>query len=124
MDLRRRRLYKKIVYSKFTLLFLAILFILVSKAAWNAYGHVKLTRQNLERAEAELRELEDRKRTVEQESAVLASDAGIEELIRERLPVAKEGERVIIIVDEDSEEASIESEEDLSWWKSWWQKVF
>lgn len=119
MDLKRKRLYKKIVYSKVTLLVLILLFLLVSKASWNAYQNVRYTRANLERVQNERGELLERKRFIEEESAVLSSDEGLEEVIRERLPVAKEGERVIIIVDEKEAEVATTTSDSRSWWK-WW----
>jgi cell division protein FtsB len=107
------------VYSKVTLLVLILLFLLVSKASWNAYQNVRYTRANLERVQNDREELLERKRFIEEESAVLSSDEGLEEIIRERLPVAKEGERVIIIVDEKESEVATTTPDSRPWWK-WW----
>jgi len=53
-------------------------------------------------AEMELRELEEKKTSLEQEISLLSSDFGREKAFREKFGVVKEGEEIVVLVDDDT----------------------
>ena len=74
--------------------------LLVARAAWNvsrAWSSAAAKRDDAKTAQVEL---EMRKAALEAEIASLRTARGRDEAYREKFPVAKPGERVLLIVDE------------------------
>lgn len=99
-DFHEKRKIRSILYSKVTI---GILFILVGFLLMSVYERYSVEREMTAKREAKERELHD----LEYRAAVLESkvedlrDArGVEEELRNRFDVAKEGEEVIVIVDD------------------------
>lgn len=91
---------KKRAWIAISILF-CISFVL-GKAAFNIYKKNELAQRNKESTFRELAELKERKESIEVKLANIKSPEGLEKEIRKNLPVAKEGEYVINIVDEDA----------------------
>lgn len=87
--------------------FLFILFLLLLTFSWNIFGFVNKmtdTSKNKKIAENKVEELKQNKNSLEQDIAQIETDRGIEEKIREDFGLAKEGEGMIVIVDEQKKE--------------------
>lgn len=116
-DVRERRKFKRILYSKGMLLVLSVVVIFLLGAVWDVYQQSReATGRRLESA-AELEELVNRQTALRREIDYLSSDRGIEEEIRNKFEVAKEGEEVLIIVDPQQEETSTQEEVEGGFWK-------
>ena len=109
-------LYSKVVIG--ALLFVVVmLFIAV-------YERYSVERQMLRRrieADKDKAELIERKGELEERVKYLGGERGIEEEIRTHFDVAKEGEKVIILVGEDPKEEAQEVSEtkNAPWYKFW-----
>jgi cell division protein FtsB len=79
------------------LLVVLVVAVFISHASWKMYMTSKEALAKKEKAEAELRLLEMRVRDLEGDIMRLSTERGVEEEIRDRFMVAKEGESVIII---------------------------
>lgn len=112
IDLERRRKYKKYFFSKLTIGVFIILVVILSKATWNAYQKKEFTRDNLLNSTSELEKLQDRSRDLKEKNETLSTPEGVEDEIRRRFPVAKEGEKVIILVEDKNNIASSSLEEE------------
>jgi cell division protein FtsB len=122
VNLERKRKAKKILYSKVTIILAFVLLVILLNATWNAYKNARFTKGNEERSNHELMELQDRAEFLRAKTETLSTPEGIEREIRENLPVAKEGEKVIILVEDKKtveEEAQTGQVEE-----SWWRRVF
>ena len=71
-------------------------------------------------AEANLASLEERRLELQNKVDSLETESGVDRQIRERFPVAKEGEEVIMIIDNN---ASNQQEEEISDNINFWQKL-
>lgn len=100
LDYEEKRYVKRIIYSRISVGIVFIFFLLIAKGTWNAYREAKLTGDNRNVAENELIELKTRKDFIETEIFSLNTPEGKEEEIRSKFQVAKEGENIIMIVDE------------------------
>jgi len=90
------------MHSKPVLAFLGILLLVF---AWSVLGLLRkmiLTVENKKIAESKLIQLEQEKVQLSSDIDKLSTEKGKEETIREKFPVAKEGEGVVIIVDDKS----------------------
>lgn len=101
------------------------LFVLVLFFAWGVMGFMgkmMATRENREVAQNRLTELENKKERLTIEIAKLETETGKEENIREKFGLAKEGEGLIVIVD-DKNKIEVK-EEEKGWLASFWDKLF
>jgi cell division protein FtsB len=99
---RDNKKYRKIIFSTATLIFLSIILLILLKALWSAYNKEKLSSENLEKQRKELVRLNDRKKNLEQSVEYLKTDKGIEAEIRSKFRVAREGESLAVILDDDA----------------------
>ncbi|MBU1558134.1 septum formation initiator family protein [Patescibacteria group bacterium] len=115
-DFNEKRKMNNIVYSKVSIFVLLVLIFFVGKGAWGAYSDVILTKENKEIAEQQLRELEEREAKILDEILDLKTEEGQEREIRNKYRVVKEGEHMIMIVDEKNSNY-LNTEEDKNFWK-------
>ncbi len=98
----QKRQNRKMLYSKVTLVGLCVFCILLANGLFEMYGKAResLDRKNF--SAKSLVQLEEREKKLKSEIERLDSRAGLEEELRNRYSVAKEGERVIVIVEDPS----------------------
>lgn len=88
------------------ILVLAGITFILGRAVWNIYQKNKLAEENKQATLRELTDLETRNTSIEAKLASLQTVEGREKEIRKNLPMAKEGEHVIVIVGEQNDQAS------------------
>lgn len=117
---QQKRKWKKIFYSYWTLLILVALLVFLSRATFHVYQKYQDAILNESRAAKELADLTTREKTITNEVARLKTKAGVEQEIRDKYQVTKNGERLIVIVDDPKSalqnQAAVES-------GGWWRKV-
>jgi len=97
------------------------LFIVLAQAAVGMYSKSREAQEKRDDALAELRRLEARETDLQTEISRLSSDRGIEEELRDRYFVAREGERVAVIrTDLIAQQQNTSRPEE----KGFWKKVF
>ena len=101
-----------------------VLFIMIGVCVFFASNMVTLIRKNnytkllKEQSSRELQELQTRQQRLESDIASLKSERGQEEIIRENFQVTKEGEGVVVIIDDTQKPEELEKKE-----KSFFQKI-
>jgi cell division protein FtsB len=121
-ELQKRQIIKKRIYS---LPVLVILIIVVSIALKGTYGVFKKRQESAERIvslEKKITSLEVRNEDLKDYIERLDTREGIDEEIKEKFSVTKEGEEVAVIVDPRTTGTTTE-EADLHWYKRWWNAV-
>lgn len=109
-EFQQKQIFKEKLYSKTTVFILLVLALLLAKGVVNIYIKERESRKNKEEAELELINMQNRAEELKQASERLKTPVGIEQEIRSKFGVAKEGEKVILIVEEE-ESAPVEKEE-------------
>ncbi|PIT96993.1 hypothetical protein COT82_00180 [Candidatus Campbellbacteria bacterium CG10_big_fil_rev_8_21_14_0_10_35_52] len=119
MDFYEKRKFKRLLYSKLSLIILALIVIKLSFSVFDMYKKERDTR--LKRIEQKniLYELEKREKDLNDEIERLSSEKGIEEEIRSKFEVGKEGESVILIID-NPEDKNMKNNNTK---KSFWQRL-
>lgn len=108
-DFHEKRRMRRIFYSK---PFIAIVFVLAILMLWSSYGRYVIERdmaEKLANKKATLGELEERAQTLKAKVDHLESERGIEDELRSRFDVVKEGEQAVIILNNDSNASSSSS---------------
>ena len=104
---QQKRGFRNILHSKPVLIFFGILLLVF---AWGVIGFMSkmsLTRENRKITESKVAQLEQQKEKLSSDIAKLKTEKGMEESIREKFGLVKEGEGVIVIV-EDKNEPKVE----------------
>jgi len=96
-----RRQTKKILYSKVTIVILVLILLFIGKSVFSAYKKYSISREAAVERRENLEELENRKNSLGSKLENLNTDRGVEEELRSRFQVAKPGEKVLIIVEEE-----------------------
>ncbi len=108
MDIQpRRKPQKKAVarpkvrklYSKPVLAALVVAILILAKGTWGVYQKEIESRKNVAMVEKELVELEKRRDLLQVETSKLNTEEGVEEAIRRKYQVSKDGESVLVVVD-------------------------
>ena len=99
LDFHEKRRFKRLLYSKVTLVILGFIVIWLAFAVWSMYKKERDTRlRRIEQKEV-LNELEGREESLREEIERLSTERGIEQEVRSKFEVGKDGEEMIIIVD-------------------------
>ena len=96
---KKKRTFKRRLYSKLVLIVLLTIFIFIVRGTWDIYKKSKESKRKLNLAETEFVELEEKKASIEHRIDRLSTETGIEEEIRSKFDVVRDGEEVIVIVD-------------------------
>jgi cell division protein FtsB len=100
LEFRKKKRIQKILYSPIVLLILAIILVLLFRGVLSVYKKEKLTSQNLKQDKTELNKIISRQNNLASSLEYLKTDQGVENEIRSKFRVVKEGEKVSIIIDE------------------------
>ena len=126
-EFQEKRKFKKIVYSVWLQAILSIIFLALVFSAVKVYKKSRISVQKFQEIKEEMAGLEKRNAELAAEAARLESESGREGEIRKRFDVAKPGEKIIVIVDKNSEDVKINGAENeggffsrfWQWIKSW-----
>jgi len=94
-----KRFIQKTVFGKIGLVALVVLFAVFANGTWSVYKKASFSKENRQMAEQELAELHERSAALEEELARLDTERGVEEEIRQKYDVGREGEKLIVLVD-------------------------
>lgn len=118
-DFHEKRRIRRWLYSWYAVGCIFLLATLISFGTWKRFTVERQMFEKREAAEAELRAQKERRALMEGKVNHLKEDRGIEEEIRNRFDVAKEGEQVVILVgDAPKQESTTESIMDVREGKS------
>ena len=111
-DFHEKRKIRSLIYSKVSIGLIVVLAILLSISVFERFSVEREMKEKRAIQEEKLDALKDRAALLEEKVEHLENSRGIEEELRNRFDVAKEGEQVVIILDDNDDEES--DLEDLS----------
>ena len=95
--------WKQITRSKIFLIFLGILILVFVFSVFSFMGKMEETSKNKKIVEDKIAELEKSKEKLNEDINKLKTDEGVEENIRKKFGLAKEGENMIMIIDDKNQ---------------------
>ena len=123
-EFQEKRKFKKIIYSGWLQAILGIVFLALVFSTVKVYKKSRINVQKSEEIKEELVKLETRNAELAAEAARLGSESGKEGEIRKRFDVAKPGEKILVIIDKNSEDVKINGEENkVGFFFSIWQWI-
>jgi|SRR3989344_4221496 len=99
-NFQQKRGLRNIIYSRPVLVFLGILVIFFAWGVVSFMGKMEITRENRKIAENTIAELEDKKEKLSSDISKLKTEDGVEESIRDKFGLVKEGENMIVVVED------------------------
>ena len=97
-----KRKWKDALSSRPVLAFLGVIVLVFTWSVYGFWGKMRETTKNAKIAENKVAGLEKQKAELSADIAKLKTDAGVEDSIRDKFGLAREGEGVIVIVDDRS----------------------
>ncbi|TSC62138.1 MAG: Uncharacterized protein G01um101448_579 [Parcubacteria group bacterium Gr01-1014_48] len=101
---QEKKTFKRYLYSQVSLWILGIFILFVCNAVYGVYKKAQSANAFLAEAQKNLRAMQDQEKYFSAEIERLKSDQGIEEEIRSKFQVAKEGEKVVVIIDKKEDQ--------------------
>ena len=92
----------KVLYSPLGVIAVGVLALLLARSAYGVYKKEALAQERANAALYELGELTARKEKMARTVTSLENKEGMEEALREKFPVAREGEEVFVIAGQDA----------------------
>lgn len=121
-DLQKRQKMRAILYSVPSVIFLAIITVLLIKGATGMILKARETGEHARELREEAQTMILREQELRKNLARLETDSGVKDEIRERFRVVEEGEFVAVIV-EDRVNASLTEDPDESWFGRLWGTI-
>ncbi len=123
MEFDEKRKLKRVLYSKPTIVLLVILIVLAARSTWGVYSKAKESEGNYELAEKQLEDLKVRQGNLQAEIDRLSSQSGVEAELRDKFRVAKAGEELAVIVEEEKTAQAEALPPETVWQRVWdWLK--
>ncbi len=122
-DFFERRKFRRLMYSKVALLCLLFVVVFLAKGVWDVYSKEREASRLVRERQAELKDIEARQTALVAELKKLSTARGIEEELRQKYEVAREGEKVIVLVDPPKEDSPHATESSKGFW-GWFKSLF
>jgi len=98
------------MYSPLSLIILFLILFFVVKGFFGVYQKYSFSKDELLKSESELQLLKDKKEKIDHKIQNLETETGIEQEIRSKFDVAKEGEKLIVIVEDEKKDEVVAEE--------------
>ncbi len=122
-DFHQKRKMRTIFNSRVTQVILVVLSLMVLWSAYDRYLVAKEMSEKRYALEKEMSDLNERQETLGAEVKYLSSERGIEAEMRREFDIAREGEQVVIILDDEVattvKPMSTSTSETRPWYKFW-----
>lgn len=110
---QRQKIAKKMIGSTFIAIIVLFFVYWIGIAAFDAYKKYSVAKSAKEVAEKKIEMLSKREKEISEKVQLLNTDLGIEQELRKRFDIAKEGEKVVVIYDDESKKID---EKTKTWW--------
>ena len=98
-EFEKKKLLRKYLYSKFSIILLLLIILLLARGAWKAYDKSATTRASASVIINELEEVKKNEKTLEKEIELLKTADGIDAEIRRKFKAVKPGEEMSVIIE-------------------------
>lgn len=121
VEFRNKQKARELLYSKITIAAILFFVVMLIPGVYSIYVKLGESGKDRKAAERELADLEEREQMLTQKVDQGKTERGLEEQIREKFNVAKEGESVIVLVDKSVIASTTQNEANV--FRAVWQKL-
>ena len=98
-EFKQRQKIKNRIYSKYTIAFLFLVLTLLVNGTWGIFSKMRESKGKLEASQGRYESVKKRHEALDSQIKHLGTETGLEEEIRTRYNLSREGENVIVLVD-------------------------
>jgi cell division protein FtsL len=123
-NFQKKGRFSRMMQSKFFLMFLGVIILFFFFSMFSFMNKMEETIRNKKTTEDKITELEKSKSKLNSDIAKLKTEEGIEDNIRNKFGLAKEGENMILIIDDKNQTETSKDSESTSFWsilKGWFR---
>ncbi|MEX2010486.1 MAG: septum formation initiator family protein [Parcubacteria group bacterium] len=121
-ELQQRQKLKRRIYSTPVLIALACLVVIFARGTYQVFQKRGESVDHVSSLEQKVRDLEEKERRLSSGIAALNTPEGIEREVKEKFNVSKEGEYVVILVDQNTS-TTTDDREGTPWYKRLWNAI-
>ena len=121
VEFRDKQKAREFLYSKLTIAVILFFVVMLIPGVYSIYVKLGESEKDRTAAERDLADLEEREQMLTQKVEQGKTERGLEEQIREKFNVAKEGESVIVLVDQPVVASTTQNEANV--FKAVWQRL-
>lgn len=114
----------KVLYSPLSVVIVGLVVVLLARSVWGVYKKEAVAGETARAALYELQVMQERRDGLAKDVSGLEDPEGIEAALREKYSMAKEGERVIVIGEEDPVERKTPSADEKSGFWDFFKNLF
>ena len=122
LEYQSKQKWKKKLYSRPVFFLLILLTIVTLRGAWNLYAKQSESEKNLIEVRRQVEELRNREAELVDGIRRLETPDGVEEEIRKKFSVVREGERMVVLVDEEASATPV-VEKEKGFFRRMWEEV-
>ena len=120
LEYRKKKTARRILYSPWTLLALAMVCAFMLRATWNVYQKERTSADALSVSNRELDKLSTRQAALSDSVSYLSTPQGVETEIRKKFRAVKEGEAVAVILEDASTTSASSTAASRGFWGGLW----
>lgn len=123
-NFEQKRMWKNIMQSKLVLMLFGILILFFAFSVFRFWSKMQETKENREAIENKVTQLKEQKEKLSFDIENLNTDKGKEKLFRENFGLVKEGENMIIVVEDKNPPEVLKDESSsgfLNFFKNWFK---
>jgi len=117
----RQKLWHKVAFSWITIGLLILVILLLTRAVLGMYQKNNRANHRAQSAHMELKKVQEREVSLRKDLEYIKTSKGMEEELRQKFDVARDGEHLLVIVDKEVE-PKVEQEAG-SWLGGLWRKL-
>jgi len=118
LDFQQKRKIRSAMYSRLSLGILLVVSVFFLHSTWGVYSKKRLSEEEKQLSLKNVEELRERSVDLKSKMEELDTEQGIEKEIRSRFSVAKEDEKIVVILEDNENKVSTSTTKD-----SFWQKI-
>ncbi len=115
-EFQERRRIKKFLHSRYAIAILAIVCLLLARSLWGIYVKYEKSKAIADRMRTDATTLQTRQDALQSSIDSLATQEGKEKEIRDRFGAVKDGEKMIVLVDDTATGDPSNLPEPEGWW--------
>ena len=115
-EFQERRRTRKLLHSRYVIVLLVILIVLLVRGVIGAYEKYNKSRDLASRTEKDFAELSARQVLLSRSIDSLATDVGKERQLRDEFGVIREGEKMIVLINDKAEATTTSQPIEKGWW--------
>ena len=119
LDFQQKRKVRSVIYHKATLVVLFLIVLLLARSTWLVWGKKQESEEMRRVSSQNVEELRARNDNLQSKIGKLDTNSGVEQEIRAKYSVVKEGENMVVVV-EDPDSKSATTTQEMGFWKKIW----